>query len=286
MKKILLTGSSGFVGSNVLPSLRERYLVFAPTRNELDVKNTAQVREYLKREQFDVVIHFASPSPVRSAHCDKYETLFEDSVRIFMNFYTMRNYFGKMIYSGSGAEFDKRRDISLVTEEHIGEYIPDDAYGFSKYIINELASYSKNIYNLRIFACFGPGEYSTKFITHAIRCCLEKKPITIRQDCYFDYIYINDYIRYLMYFIENTPIFHDYNATSGTRIKLSTIAEIVNIQLKNPHPVEILTEGLNNEYTADNTRILNETGITDLMTIKSGIAKLIEWEKKNESTSC
>lgn len=286
MKKILLTGASGFVGSNALPFLEERYLIFAPKRNELDVKNAVQVREYLKNEYFDVVIQFASPSPVRSAQYDKYETLFEDSLRIFMNFYTMQDYFGKMIYSGSGAEFDKRRDISLVTEDEIGEYIPDDAYGLSKYIINELAGRSKNIYNLRIFACFGPQEYASKFITHAIRCCLENKAITIRQDCYFDYIYINDYVRYLMYFIENIPKFHDYNATSGRRIKLSKIAEIVNTQLKNLHPVQILTEGLNKEYTADNTRIFNETGITDLMTIESGIAKLIKWEKKNETTSC
>lgn len=287
MKKILLTGSSGFIGSNILPFLQKKYCVYIPQRDELDVRDSIQVQEYLKREQFDTVIHFASPSPVRSPETDKYETLFEDSLKIFMNFYANSNLFDKMIYSGSGAEFDKSRNISLVQEEQIGEFLPKDSYGLSKYIINDLARHSSNIYNLRIFACYGPGEYDTKFITHCIRRCLDKKPITIRQDCLFDYIYVDDYARYLMKLVEMTPNFHDYNAASGIRIKLSKIAEIVGKHLGNPYPVEIHREGLNKEYTADASRIMEETGINELIPIETGIAKLIDWEKKRyETTSC
>lgn len=276
LKKILLTGSSGFVGGNVYPILSKKYHVCAPTRTDLDLKNTNQVREYLKRENFDVIIHFASPSPVRSKQFDKYETLFEDSLKIFMNFYSMQDYFGKMLYSGSGAEYDKTREISLVTEDEIGKYIPSDSYGFSKYVINALANKSQNIYNMRIFACYGPHEYDYKFITHAIRCCLEDKPITIRQDCYFDYLYIDDYTKFLLYFIENKPLFHDYNVSSGKRILLSTIAEIVKKEMQNPYPIEIFAEGLNKEYTASNARIVYETAISKLTSIEDGIHQLIQ----------
>ncbi len=284
MKKILLTGSSGFIGSNALPFLQEEHEVYAPKRIELDVRNPEQVKQYLKKEQFDVVVHFASPSPVRSAESDSYETLFEDSLKIFMNFYTMRDYFGKMLYSGSGAEFDKRRDIKLVKEYEIGQYVPSDSYGLSKYIINELSSKSENIYNFRIFACYGPNEYDSKFITHCIRCCLKNKPITIRQDCYFDYLYVDDYAKYVKYFVNHTPKFHDYNSTSGIRLKLSTIAEIVQNKMNCTLPIQILSDGMNKEYTADNTRILHETGIQNLISIEDGITKLIEWEKRKNET--
>lgn len=283
MKKILLTGGSGFVGSNVVPFLLEDK-VYVPKRTALDVRNTEQVKQYLKKEQFDVIVHFASPSPVRSAEFDSYNTLFEDSLKIFMNFYNMRNYFGKMLYSGSGAEFDKGRDIKLVKECEIGNYIPSDSYGLSKYIINELSSKTENIYNFRIFACYGPNEYDSKFITHCIRCCLKNKPITIRQDCYFDYLYVDDYAKYIKYFVNHKPKFHDYNSTSGSRLKLSTIAEIVKSQMKSTLPIQILSEGMNKEYTADNTRIIQETGIQDLISIEDGIAKLIEWEKRKNET--
>lgn len=286
MKKVLLTGASGFMGSNILPFLQRKHHVYAPKRNELDVRNSIQVKKYLQKGQFDFIVHFASPSPARSPGIDKYETLFEDSMRIFLNFYTNRHLFGKMLYSGSGAEFDKSRDISLISEHQIGECLPADSYGLSKYAINQLASHSGNIYNLRIFACYGPGEYKTKFITHCIRRCLEKKPITIRQDCFFDYIYVDDYARYLMKLMDRTPAFHDYNAASGIRINLSNIAEMVRQQTGNPYPVEIQHEGLNKEYTANASRIKGETGICDLISIESGIAKLIDWEEKQyEATS-
>lgn len=282
MEKVLLTGSSGFMGSNILPFLKKRYHVYAPKRNQLDVRDSIQVKKYLEEEQFDFIVHFASPSPVRSSGEDRYETLFEDSLKIFMNFYTNRSTFGKMIYSGSGAEFDKSRDISFISECQIGESVPKDSYGLSKYIINELARYSDNIYNLRIFACFGPGEYNSKFISHAIKCSMQGKPITIRQDCYFDYLYIDDYVRYLEYFIENTPRFHDYNASSGKRYKLSEIAEIVKKQMKSPHPIEIISEGMNKEYTSNNQRIIKETHIDNLLPLETGIRKLIEWKKVDE----
>lgn len=276
MKKILLTGSSGFVGSNVLPFLEKKYCVYAPKRCDLDVRNTTQVRDFLKKEQFDVIVHLASPSPVRNSQCDKFETLFKDSLKIFMNFYSSQKYFGKMLYSGSGAEFDKRRDIISVTEDEIGEYIPDDDYGFSKYMINGLANSSQNIYNLRIFGCYGPNEYNYKFITHAIHCCMENKPITIRQDCYFDYLYVDDYARYLEYFIENKPNHHAYNVSSGKRIKLSSIAEIIKREMNNPHPIKILSEGMNTEYTASNERIISETNIKNITSIETGVKRLIK----------
>lgn len=287
MKKVLLTGGSGFVGSNVLPLLKEDYEVIAPRRAELDVRNREQVEEYFAKEDYDAVIHLASPSPVRSANLDSYEKLFEDCLKIFMNFYAMRNYCGKIIYSGSGAEFDKRRDIVQINEDEFGEYIPADDYGRAKYIMNELALGSTNIYNLRIFGCYGPGEYDSKFITHAIRCCLKNEPISIRQDCMFDYLYVENYADYLKFFIENTPKYHDYNASSGVGITLSEIAKIVATKMKNEKGIVIQNDGFNKEYTASNKRILSEIGKKiEIISIEDGIDKLIHWEKEKYEKTC
>lgn len=287
MKKILLTGGSGFVGSNVLPILNEKYEVVAPTRRELDVRNYEQVENILRKEKYDAVIHLASPTPVRSAQYDSYEKLFEDCLKIFMNFYSMRKYCGKIIYSGSGAEFDKRDDIIRVKEEAFGERVPSDDYGRAKYIMNEMALHSENIYNLRIFGCYGPGEYGTKFITHAIRCCLKNESITIRQDCLFDYLYVTDYAKYLECCIENDLKYHDYNAGSGSVISLLEIAKIVASKMNNGKEIVVLNDGFNKEYTASNERIMSEIkNDTRLISIEEGIEKLIKWEIENEKKSC
>ena len=58
--KILLTGASGMVGSNVLehPSISE-FDVLAPRSSELDLRNFSAVQAYLFKYQPDMVIHAA-----------------------------------------------------------------------------------------------------------------------------------------------------------------------------------------------------------------------------------
>ena len=288
MKTVLVTGGSGFVGSNVIPILKRKYKVLAPTRAELDVRDAAAVRNFVTQSKIDAVIHLASPSPVRSAQLDSYDRLFEDCLKIYLNFYAVRECCGKIIYSGSGAEFDKRQDICNISENDFGKSVPIDDYGRAKFIMNEMARSSENIYNLRIFGCFGPREYESKFITHAINCCLRGEPITIRQNCKFDYLYIDDYARYLDYFINNEPHFHDYNAGSGTHILLTEIAQIVADKMNNKYGIVIAEQGLNKEYTASSQRLADETGLVqDNLSIENGIDRLIEWRINNhEKTSC
>lgn len=49
--------------------------------------------------------------------------------------------------------------------------------------------------------------------------------------------------KYLKYFIDHDPVYHDYNAVSGKRIFVADIAEIVRKKMGNPYPVEIIQKG-------------------------------------------
>ena len=281
MKKILLTGATGFIGRNVLPLLREKYYVDAPARQELDLKDSAAVENYVKTGNYDAIIQAANPNPVKSAAYDKADTMFEDSMRIFMNFYNVRQHCGKLLYFGSGAEFDKTRNLCKVKESNINESIPKDVYGFSKYCMNEIAQKSENVYNLRIFGCYGPYDHESKFLTHVIRCCLRNQEITIRQNCYFDYLQVFDLAKALECFVENTPEYHDYNVCSGTSISLYEIAEKICEHMQYSGKITLLKDGLNNEYTADNERFMKEFGSSFAITnIDDGIDTQIAHEKR------
>lgn len=282
MIKILMTGSTGFVGHNVLPILQRNpnYQILTPSRAELNLKNESELKRYLRKEQFDVVIHFANPTPGKNK-LDSFDTLMEDSLRIFMNFYNNRELFGKMIYTGSGAEYDKSQDIDMIDEKDCYRSVPLDAYGLAKQIMNMLAENSSNVYNFRIFGCYGPNDHESKFITHCIRSVILGIPITIRKDCEFDYMHVFDFAKYIDWAIEAELKYHSYNVSTGVPVRLSEIAGMVIDQMESNLGIEILSDEVNKKYTGDNTRIMNESNIRLEYPIDRGIAAQIKWELDN-----
>lgn len=277
-KKILLTGGTGFIGGNILPILQKKYEVKSPRRNELNINDESSVDEYLSNNKFDILIHSANITPGKNS-VDKMENMLEYTIKAFLNFQKHSDKFEKIFYFGSGAEYDKRKDIVLIKETDIGNSIPVDPYGLAKYVINQIARGSKNIYNLRIFGCYGPTDAKTKFIRDCIDCCLEHKPITIRQNCYFDYMYVEDLARIIDKMINSELKYHDYNICTGKRIDLLTIAKIIDKKMQNNQGIKIGQEGLNKEYTANNARLLSDIGAFDYTCIEDGIQKQIDWQK-------
>lgn len=280
MKTALLTGKTGFVGKNVRELLEENFELLAPGRSELDLRNAESVEQYFDNHQVDVVFHCANPNPVKNT-LDTNEHFMEDSVRIFLNLYRCRHKYGKMIYLGSGAEYNKTMEIQNISEEAAFRSPPKDPYGLAKYAMNMMAAQSDNVINLCLFACYGPWDHASKFITHCIRCCLRNEPITIRQDCRFDYIHVSDLGRMMVWLGNNEPKHHMYNVSGCQHVLLSEIAEEVRSQMSMEEPVRVLTPGLNREYTANGERFWKESKLTPPMSLRDGIAQQIKWESEH-----
>lgn len=279
MKRILVTGSTGFVGRNILPLLEKEYIVESPNRKELDLRDKEKIIRCIKKGNYDVIIHAAIPN-VSFNEKDREESMIVNTLRPFDIMYELQDYYEKMIYFGSGAEYDKTKSIILANEADIGVNIPATEYGFAKYIMNSLARKSENVYNLRIFGCYGKTDASFKLITYAIQCCLFDKEIKLKQDCYFDYMQVMDIFPVLKYFIGNTPQFHDYNICTGRRIRISEICKMVINMMGSRSQILIEKRGMNNEYSGDNTRLLNEIKEFQFMTLEEGIKQQIEYERE------
>lgn len=283
MKKVLLTGGTGFIGRNIKKPLSEVCDLYAPDRKELNLLDERAVKNYLQQHNFEIIIHAANPNPAKNA-IDKQDAMFEDSMRGFMNLFHAQDHYERMYTLGSGAEYDKSRDMILISEEEVGRSIPYDSYGLAKYVMSQLTEGSKKHCDLRIFACYGPTDHESKFITHAIRCCMRQEPITIRQDCYFDYMHVSDLARISTYFIYHTPGYNAYNVCTGTRYLLSEIADIVRRQMNSKSEIIFLKEGQNKEYTGSNRRLLAEMGDFSFMSLEEGIRLQIESETAEEHT--
>ncbi len=284
--KILITGASGFVGRNVkeyLEKKNEEYEIYAPTSKELDCLDEQEVTEYLKKHRFEYVLHFA----VYGDGIDKTKDgtkILDYNLRIFLNFAKNSMYYGKMYYTGSGAEYDKRSEIVSVSEEEIGQSIPVDQYGLMKYTIQQIIEKSDNIYNFRLFGIFGKYEYyPVKFISLACCKAIKGLPLAMRQNVYFDYLWIEDFCRMVERFLWQEPKFHTYNMVSGQKISLEEICNMVLKVSGKDLPVYICKEGLGKEYTASNKRFLEECPDFVYTPMEQVIEKLYQWYMQNET---
>lgn len=282
-KKILIAGSTGFIGKNIYEyfSARENVELSCVSSADINFMDEARIEKYLTENWFDVIIFCANYDIGRNPNNDASKVL-EYNLRMVLNFEKCSRYYGKLLYLGSGAEYDKRYDISMVKEEEIGKHIPVDQYGLYKYTVNQIIKKTLNWYNLRIFGIFGKYEdWKVKFISNLCCKAIKNLPLSIRQNLYFDYLWIDDFCRIVEYFVHYDVRYKDYNIVTGRRISLLELACIVKEVSGKDLPIYIGKAGLGNEYTADNERLLSEFGGFEYTEIKDAIRTLYKWYEEN-----
>lgn len=285
MKKILVTGSGGFIGRNIAENLSQEcfhgeYQLYCPSSRELNLLDTEAVQAYLGQQYFDVVIHSANRNETRR-QITPYDAL-DGNLRMFFNLERCHNFYGKLLYFGSGAEYDRKNYVPDMTEEYFGVHVPRDAYGFSKYIMAKACEKSDNIYDLCLFGVYGKyEEWERRFISNAVCRALKGKDITIRQNVYFDYLWVEDLFRIVRWFIENEPQKKRYNVCRGVKIDLYSLAVMVREILNIDCAITVAQEGWKPEYTGDNSCLLGEMGAYEFTSFEDSVKTLCDYYKAN-----
>lgn len=283
MRKILLTGGSGFIGKNILESdLAVKYEIIAPRHKELDLADTESVDRFFSNHKIDYVIHAAVKPGHRNA--PDLSNLFLTNTRMFFNLERHSSEYEKMIVIGSGAIYDGTKYRPKMSEEEWLKYIPQDEHGYCKYVCEKVIQNSRNIYDLRVFGIFGKYEdYAIRFISNAICKVIFDLPITIRQNRKFDYIYVNDLIPVLDWFIQHTPLHHSYNITPDESISLLDLAKIVRkVADKNELSIQIAQDGDGLEYSGENSLIKAEYSAYAMRPIEESVQQLYSWYCENK----
>jgi nucleoside-diphosphate-sugar epimerase len=275
---VFVTGSSGFIGKNVVQYLQDRYDIIAPKHKELDLLAQNDVNKLFKDNDIDYLIHCANIGGTRKNRDAR--GILDKNLRIFYNIAENQRRFNKMIHLGSGAEYNKDSAPPRVAEEYFGKNIPVDEYGFSKYIMSKYIENSKKMYCLRLFGIFGRYEdYEFKFISNAILKNLLHMPINIRQNVFFDWLYIDDLLHVLDHFLINDPAYRVYNVTTGVTTDLVSICKIINQLSDFESEIIVENEGLNLEYSGDNRRLLDEMDGFQFKSLEESIKDLMDYYK-------
>lgn len=276
---ILITGAKGFIGKHLNEFLTQKYKnynIFSPSSKELDLLDEVVVEHFIIKNKIDLIIHLANLGGGRNTL--SMQNLVEYNLRMFFNIAKHSNKVKKIISFGSGAEYGKHRPI-INAKEVDTLFLPLDSYGFYKQIISKFVEQSSNMIHLRVFGVYGKYEdYRFRFISNTILKDLLNMPIMICQNVLFDYIYINDLLTMIDYCLHNNMKYKIYNATSGDKIDLLTLAQLI---VKDKNKISILNEGLNNEYTSNNKRILQEIKKFSFTSFENAIEEMRIYFKTN-----
>lgn len=278
--KILITGASGFIGKNLTEFFSEKYHVFAPTHKQLNLLDEIAVLRYFQNHSIDIVIHCAVIGGNRAHQYVK--GMFYDNIRMFFNIVNCRKYYKRMIHINSGAIYDKRYPIVNIKEDALGKHIPVDDYGLYKYICANYINSTDNSVDLRVFGIFGEGEdYRHRFISYALRRCIQGLPIVINRNVFFDYLDIKDFINIIDYFVHHKSKFRAYNVGRGKKISLLSIAKMIQkLNKLNKNKIIIRTKNLGDEYSCNTQTLRDEVPQLTVTPLKQSLTRLYNWYKE------
>lgn len=265
MKNILLTGSGGFIGKHLKEYFKE-YNLFTPRSFQLNLLDKVETAQYLKENNIEFIIHCASCG-VRITPDATLEEVAKPNIQMFNN---LAQSDLPMITIGSGAEYDKSRSLVNIKEENFGNSIPKDPYGYSKYLISKEIEKRDNILNLRLFGIYGLWEDSSRVTSCIVNAKIKKEPVILNQNVRFHFIWIDDFCKIVKHFVEHPTKEKFLNVAPNESIEIIELAKIADVE------TIIKNEGLNKEYTADNSRLLSQIGEFQFSDYKIGMNNLYQ----------
>ncbi len=273
---VFITGGSGFIGRNLVEKLGDDYEILAPSHKELELLDEEAVQDFIRKYRVDVVVHCAIKPGHRNAPDPT--NLVYPNTRIFFNLARNADRLRKMIWLSSGAVYDQRHYRPKMNEDYFDVHVPVDETGFYKYVCAKYAQVYPRVLELRPFGVFGPHEdWEIRFISNAICKTLFDLPITLRQNRRFDYLYVDDLVRVIRYFIENDGSYGAYNVTPDQAIELKTLAEKVRGRSGKDLEIKISLPGMGVEYSGSNERLREQIPGLQWTGIDEAISRLYEW---------
>ena len=253
--------------------MKEYYDFYSPSHNELDVLNYNKLNDYINNIKPDIIIHTAILGGRRTI--EETSDVVYKNLLMFENIIKCSQNIKMIINLDSAAIYDRKTDIMNRKEDDLNT-IPEDYYGFSKYIIYNRSLNHNNVYNFRIFNIFHTNEEKDRFIKACFNAKKNNTEFIIQDDKYFDFVYEDDFIKIVKYYLnnfDNINLKKTINICYKHKIKLSEIAHLIeNINEYKKINIKIINNESKNNYCGNNT-LLDNINFIELDGLKKSLEK-------------
>jgi dTDP-glucose 4,6-dehydratase len=311
MRKILVTGGCGFIGSNFINYMLDTYdnvfivnidrldycanvkNVYHKERYQLvvsDLNNYSIVREILSQYNINVIIHFAAQS-----HVDNY---FGNSIQ-----FTKDNVLGTHTLLECARDYGKlERFIHISTDEVYGEVDsehkgcneksllnPTNPYAATKAAAEFLVRSYYHSFKLPVIITrgnnvYGPRQYPEKLIPRFITKLLngEKCPIHGEGKTRRNFIYVDDVSKAVDSILNEGEINEIYNIGSDDEYSVKEVLEKLKDMMNIEGGIESICEYVedrafnDSRYCIDSRKLVN-LGWSKKISFEEGLNKTIEW---------
>ncbi len=314
MRKILVTGGAGFIGSNFVMMVLTEHpdtllvnldkLTYAGNLENLahffdhdrhkfvhgDICDRPLVERLIDEYEIDAIINFAAES-----HVDRSIT----GPKIFID----TNVGGTLMLLEAAKAKGVGRFIQVSTDEVYGSLgdqgmfteqtplSPNSPYSASKASADHLVQAYGHTYGLQynITRCsnnYGPYQFPEKLIPLMINNALNDKDLPVYGDGLYirDWLYVYDHCTAIWHVLEKASSGEIYNI-GGCNEKANL--EVIKLILKRLGKPETLIKhvkdrpGHDRRYAIDATKIIKELGWKPSVTFEEGIVKTIDWYLAN-----
>ena len=316
MKKILVTGGAGFIGSNFINFiLSERDDVFVVNLDKLtyagnlenlkaietkenyafvkgDITNEEVVKFIFERYGITHVVNFAAESHV-------------DRSILGSEVFFRSNVLGTNVLLENAKSFDVKMFIQVSTDEVYGSLDaeglfkettpihPNSPYAASKASADMIAQAFYHTYNIPVVITrcsnnYGPFQFPEKLIPLMIINALNDKKLPVYGDGLNvrDWIYVLDHNKAIELVLERGKPGEIYNIGASSEMKNIDIVKLILKKLNKPESLIEFVEdrpGHDRRYAIDSSKIQNEIGWKPSFELNKALNETISWYKENKT---